>query len=148
MLRMERLPSARRTSRLLWRAAAILTLAVAAVWLETRFDLGARLFPARIEERLETTGAFAPLFFVLIMAVAVIAPLPTFPLDVLAGRLFGPLPGTLYAVTGATLGAAASFALARVLGRKLVARFHSGHIAFWAPGRPPPGSTREAARAG
>lgn len=115
---------------MLWKGAAIAALAIVAVLLETRFHLGARLSPSRIEEWLQSAGALAPALFILVMAAAVVSPLPTFPLDVLAGRLFGPYLGTLYAVTGATLGAAASFALARGLGRELVARFLSGHIAF------------------
>jgi uncharacterized membrane protein YdjX (TVP38/TMEM64 family) len=50
--------------------------------------------------------------------------------DAAAGQLFGPLLGTLCAVTGATLGSMVSFLLARWLGRDVVARFLKGHINF------------------
>jgi uncharacterized membrane protein YdjX (TVP38/TMEM64 family) len=66
----------------------------------------------------------------LVMAATVPSPFPTFPLDVLAGRLFGPPLGTLYAVTGATLGAMISFQLARWLGRALIAPVLKGHVNF------------------
>lgn len=112
------------------KAFLVAVLLVLAVLLVRRFHLSEILAPGRVEDRLESAGSFAPVVFVLVMAVTVITPIPTLPLDLLAGRVFGPLYGTLYAVTGATLGALASFFLARWLGRDLVARFLRGHINF------------------
>jgi uncharacterized membrane protein YdjX (TVP38/TMEM64 family) len=93
-------------------------------------DLATVLNPPQVEQLLLASGALAPLAFMLLMAAAVIAPLPSFPLDVAAGLYFGPLLGTLYAATGATLGATMSFTIARWLGRDLVERFVGGHISF------------------
>ncbi|MFN7943103.1 MAG: TVP38/TMEM64 family protein [Thermoanaerobaculia bacterium] len=110
---------------------AVIALVVAVEW---RFrilsPLARALDPARLESRLGDAGPLAPLLFVAVMALAVVSPLPTIPLDLLAGRLFGPLPGTLYSVVGATLGSLVSFQLARWLGRDFVARFLKGHIHF------------------
>jgi uncharacterized membrane protein YdjX (TVP38/TMEM64 family) len=85
---------------------------------------------ARVEAWLAGAGALAPLLFIVVMALTVVSPLPTIPLDLLAGRFFGPLPGTLYSVVGATLGSLISFHVARWLGRDVVARFLKGHINF------------------
>ena len=104
---------------------------VASVWLlEARYQLSAFLDPDRVESWLVDRGPLGPLLFIGVMAGTVISPLPTLPLDLMAGRLFGPFLGTLYALVGATLGALFSFQLTRWLGRDLVARFLEGHINF------------------
>lgn len=122
--------AAKRVPRLALKGLGILALLLVALLLERKLHLSARLDPGRIEEWIEAAGAFGPLLFMLVMAVAVVSPVPTFPLDVLAGRLFGPLLGTLYAVSGATAGSLVSFLVARWLGRDLIARFLRGHINF------------------
>ncbi len=93
-------------------------------------DLAHYLNPALVEELLVTSGPIAPLLLILLMAVVVISPIPSFPVDVAAGAYFGPGLGTLYAATGATLGAVAAFLIARWLGRDLIERFMKGHISF------------------
>ncbi|HWP66868.1 MAG TPA: DUF3179 domain-containing (seleno)protein [Candidatus Limnocylindria bacterium] len=120
----------RRITRLVPKGLGIGALVVTAVLLERRFALSTRLAPDRIEAWLAEAGPLTPLLFVLVMALAVVSPAPTFPLDVLAGRLFGALPGAFLAVTGATVGASARFLLARWLGRDFVARFAVGHVDF------------------
>lgn len=120
----------RRSAKLLLKGVGIAVLVVAAILLERRYHLSAVLSARSIEGWLEDAGPLAPLAFVFVMAATVVTPAPTFPLDVLAGRFFGPVLGTLYAVTGATLGAMASFLLARWLGRDFVARLLKGHIHF------------------
>ncbi|MBZ0115219.1 MAG: TVP38/TMEM64 family protein [Thermoanaerobaculia bacterium] len=120
----------RDTTRLLLKGAGIAVFVILVIALEREFHFSRLLEPGRIEQRLLAAGPFAPVLFILMMCATVLSPVPTFPLDILAGRVFGPVLGTLYAVTGATLGATGSFLIARWLGRDLIARFLKGHINF------------------
>ena len=66
-----------------------------------RWDMAAFFAPALIEEILEEIGPFAPLIYMAVMAAtAIIIPIPGPPLFVIAGALFGPFLGTVYAVIG------------------------------------------------
>jgi uncharacterized membrane protein YdjX (TVP38/TMEM64 family) len=56
----------------------------------------------------------------LMAATAVIIPIPGPPLFVVAGALFGPFLGTVYAVVGSVAGALIAFLIARFLGRDIV----------------------------
>ena len=67
---------------------------------------------------LRDAGPWAPVLHMLAMASAiVISPIPTVPLDVVGGVLFGPWLGTLYSSLGALLGAVIAFLIARRIGR-------------------------------
>ncbi len=59
--------------------------------------------------------AAAPFIFMLVYILACILMLPGTPLTLLAGALFGPWWGTLYTLTGATLGATFAFLMSRYL---------------------------------
>jgi uncharacterized membrane protein YdjX (TVP38/TMEM64 family) len=84
-----------------------------------------------IHDWLAANGVYAPLVYMITMALAVIvSPLPSLPLDIAAGAFFGPFLGTAYSVLGALGGAVVSFLLARYLGREFIERFLSGHINF------------------
>lgn len=72
---------------------------------------------------LRRTGPWGPLLVIVLETVAsVVSPLPSWPVVVAAGALYGAIPGTFYALVGAMAGAAANFVLARRLGRPLVER--------------------------
>lgn len=95
------------------------------------WDLTSYIPPERLQGILGNAGGLAPIFYMMIMALAVVIPfIPTLPLDIAAGAFFGPFLGTLYSAVGATAGAAAAFLLARYLGREFIAGFLSGHINF------------------
>lgn len=65
-------------------------------------------------------GVWAPLVFILGYAAAVVAFAPGAPLTLAAGAVFGLVEGTIYAWTGATLGASGAFLIARYAARSWV----------------------------
>ena len=83
-------------------------------WIESRYEVSLLLQPDRVREWLNGAGRMAPLLFIGVMAAAVvISPIPSLPLDIAAGTVFGPIAGTLYASIGALIGAMISFLIAR-----------------------------------
>lgn len=72
---------------------------------------------------IERFGVWAPLVFVLVYIVLIVSLIPSAPLNILAGAVFGPILGTLYSWVAVVLGGAISFILARVLGEGFVAKF-------------------------
>ena len=94
-------------------------------------DLGKLLDPDRLVALLKNTGAFAPLYFVVLMALAVVvSPIPSLPLDIAAGIVFGPFLGMVYAVIGAEIGAVISFQIGRALGREVILRLLKIDVVF------------------
>lgn len=79
-----------------------------------------------IAEFVEKAGMFAPLLFILLMALQiVIAFLPGGPLEITAGVLFGGLFGTIFTVAGTILGTLAVYGLVKKFGKPLVHFFVS-----------------------
>lgn len=94
-------------------------------------DISAYFSPEMVKGRLRAWGALAPVFYMLTMAMAiVVSPIPSLPLNIAAGAVFGPMAGTAYSLLGALAGALASFMIARFLGRELMERFLGGHVNF------------------
>lgn len=76
---------------------------------------------ADICERVRSYGIFAPLVFMLLMALQiVIAFIPGGPLELMGGMLFGSGLGLLVVVTGAFLGTLCVYGLVRCFGKPLV----------------------------
>ena len=65
-------------------------------------------------------GVVAPVVFVVVYAIAVVAFLPAAPLTLLGGLVFGAVWGTLWTWIGATLGATLAFLVGRYATRDLV----------------------------
>ncbi|BAN68971.1 TVP38/TMEM64 family protein [endosymbiont of unidentified scaly snail isolate Monju] len=97
--------------------ALLLAAAVIAAW--SGRDA---LTPAALAGALERLGTFAPLLFILLYALGTVLFLPGIALTLAGGILFGPVWGTLYNLTGATLGATLAFLLARHLAGDWVRR--------------------------
>ncbi len=116
---------------MVWKVAIAALLAAGVVYSTLRWDLPGLLHPVAIGELLESAGPLAPLALIGMIALAVVvSPIPTLPMDVAAGAIFGPWLGTFYAAVGGLIGAAVSFGIARALGRELVERIAGGHISF------------------
>ena len=87
-----------------------------------------QLSSAALEQWLADSGAAAPLLFMLIYAIGTVLFLPGSVLTLAGGAIFGPLWGTLYNLTGATLGATLAFVIARYLAADWVERKSAGRL--------------------
>jgi uncharacterized membrane protein YdjX (TVP38/TMEM64 family)/rhodanese-related sulfurtransferase len=94
----------------------------------------ALLDPALVRQLATQAGDMAPLLFVAGYALATVLFLPGSVLTIAGGALFGPVAGTLYSLTGATLGATLAFLTARYLASDLVARRTGGRLAQFVKG--------------
>ncbi len=83
---------------------------------------------AAFEAWVRDAGPVAPLLFILVYALAAVLFLPGSVLTLAGGALFGPVLGTLYNLTGATLGATLAFLIARYLASDWVASKAGGRV--------------------
>ncbi len=81
-----------------------------------------------VETWVRSYGIWAPILFAGIYAVATVLVLPGSVLTIAAGALFGPVWGTLYSLTGATVGATIAFLIARYLASDWVASRAGGRL--------------------
>lgn len=77
---------------------------------------------------IQDAGIWAPLLFMLVYALAAVLFLPGSVLTLAGGALFGPLYGTLYNLTGATIGAGLAFLISRYLASEWVEKKSSGRL--------------------
>ena len=87
-----------------------------------------RLDAAALEQWVQSAGLAAPLLFMLVYAIAAVFFLPGSVLTLAGGALFGPVLGTFYNLTGATLGALLAFLVARYLASDWVAQRAGGRL--------------------
>ena len=87
-----------------------------------------RLDAEALRQWMEQAGAAAPLLFMLIYAIATIFFLPGSVLTLAGGALFGPILGTFYNLTGATIGAVLAFLIARYLASDWVEQKTGGYL--------------------
>lgn len=83
----------------------------------------------------EGLGLWGPIVFVAGYAVLTVALIPGSPLTMAAGAIFGLPLGTLYALTGASLGACGAFLTSRTIARGSVERRLEGNEKFLAVDR-------------
>lgn len=83
---------------------------------------------AALEAWVRDAGPVAPLLFMLIYALAAVLFLPGSVMTLAGGALFGPVLGTFYNLTGATLGATLAFLIARYLASDWVAEKTGGRV--------------------
>src|SRR3990170_5566768 len=81
-----------------------------------------------LESWLADAGIMAPLLFMGIYAISTVLFLPGSVLTIVGGVLFGPVWGTFYNLTGATIGATMAFLIARYLASDLVSRKMGGRL--------------------
>jgi uncharacterized membrane protein YdjX (TVP38/TMEM64 family) len=111
--------------------AAMTLLALAMLIVSLAFEPGSWVKPERLSEQIEGLRARGPLLLMGIMVAAVvIGPIPTLPISVTSGLVFGFWAGSAYAVAGALAGALLAFWIARLAGRDWLARRLGGHVAL------------------
>lgn len=79
---------------------------------------------------IQSLGLLAPIFFLVIYALATVLFLPTMAMTFAGGMLFGPIFGTCYNVTGATLGAVIAFLIGRHFGLERIMRDNSPKVSL------------------
>jgi uncharacterized membrane protein YdjX (TVP38/TMEM64 family)/rhodanese-related sulfurtransferase len=87
-----------------------------------------QLNPAALEGWVNEAGVAGPLVFILIYIIGSVFFLPGSVLTLAGGALFGPVLGTFYNLTGATIGAAISFLVARYLMSEWVEQKTGGRL--------------------
>ena len=69
-------------------------------------------------------GVWGPLTIIAMMIAAIVmSPIPSGPIAMVAGAIYGPLWGTAYVVIGAEAGALLAFGIARLLGYEVIHRW-------------------------
>lgn len=77
--------------------------------------------PNELRAWIDQFGILAPGVFILVQITqVVVAPIPGQGVALVAGFLFGPVPGTIYSITGVLIGSAIAFGLAKRYGRTFV----------------------------
>lgn len=75
-------------------------------------------------------GLAGPLLIIALMALAIImSPIPSAPIALTAGAVYGHTAGTIYVLIGAELGAIFAFYIARLLGIDLLQKWFGGRLA-------------------
>lgn len=83
----------------------------------------------RLKDWVIQFGYKGPLVMIALMAIAiVINPVPSAPIALAAGAVYGHAWGTAYVVTGATIGALGAFWIARLLGHRLLVQWFGDKI--------------------
>ena len=107
------------------RAALLIALIAG---LALAFANRAQFSQEALQQWLASAGWWAPLLFIAVYAAGTVLFLPGSVLTLAAGALFGILPGALYSLAGATLGAVLAFLVARHLAGDWVARQTGGRL--------------------
>jgi len=81
-----------------------------------------------LQQRIEQAGVAGPLLFMAAYVLATVLFLPGSVLTLAGGALFGPVWGALYNLTGATIGAAMAFLVARYLASAWVEQKSAGRL--------------------
>ncbi len=87
-----------------------------------------QLDAAALEQWINNAGAAGPIVFMVIYAIGTVFFFPGSVLTLTGGAIFGPLLGTLYNLTGATIGATLSFIISRYLASDWVEQKTGGRL--------------------
>lgn len=104
--------------------ALVLALA-AAYWLLHDSELVAAILDAgALKAHVGRLGPLGPIAVIGLMVLAIlVSPIPSAPIALAAGALYGHTWGTVYVLLGAEIGALAAFGIARLLGHEVLRRW-------------------------
>jgi uncharacterized membrane protein YdjX (TVP38/TMEM64 family) len=81
--------------------------------------------------RIRELGILGPMLVIGLMVLAIVFnPLPSAPIALAAGAVYGHVVGTIYIVTGAGVGAIIAFAIARFAGHELARKFLGNNLSL------------------
>src|SRR5215813_359593 len=109
--------------RFLLRLALALLLVAVTAWVALHRN---QLDLATLDARLAALGPWAPIGYVVLYALGAVAFVPGTLFALAGGALFGPVWGSIFNLTGATVGATLAFLAARYIGGDWVARKAGG----------------------
>jgi uncharacterized membrane protein YdjX (TVP38/TMEM64 family) len=112
----------------IWRPVLLIVVVVAAVILLRFLGVGERL--GDLKEWIRGVGSLAPLVYIVVYIIAVVAALPGLALTIIGAALFGSLTGVILVSIASTAGAGLAFLIARYVARERVVRRFSGNETF------------------
>jgi len=84
-----------------------------------------------LKQKIESFGMLGPFLIIALMTVAIVmSPLPSAPIALVSGALYGHSWGTLYVIIGSTLGAFIAFFIARLLGHDFLKRWFGDKLSM------------------
>ena len=110
------------------RAFFLLLLVLFGLWLYRNPQIMDWFAPEAVAPYMRVAGVWAPLMFICAEAIGICLFLPAGPMVILAGALFGPFWGFVYAWIGAQLGGNGAFFIGRSLGRGFVSSMMSKRL--------------------
>lgn len=101
----------------------LISCAIVAWWLLTQSSLTLSS-PAQFVQSIKALGGLGIVLYIGFLIIAiVIGPIPSTPITIAAGAVWGPLNAGFYGVIGLSLGSLAAYLLGRTLGRSVVKAF-------------------------
>lgn len=120
-----------RSLRLFGALLVLIVLVLAYFHLDSSGHLERILDGEWLREQTLALGIWGPLLIVGLMALAIVLnPIPSAPIAMVSGAVFGHAWGTLYVVLGAEIGALIAFSIARVFGYGLLRRLFGERVAL------------------
>ena len=111
-----------------WRSVALVVLILCVIVTLRYLGIGEKLGDLR--QWIQGFGSLAPLVYVLIYIIAVVAALPGAAITIAGGALFGSVTGVILVSIGSTIGASLAFIIARYVARNDIVRRLSGNETF------------------
>jgi len=111
------------------RLIRLLTLVAVIAGIVVLYQFRDQIDATALEQWVNDAGVAGPLVFMLIYIIGTVLFFPGAVLTLAGGAIFGPVWGTFYNLTGATIGAALAFLLSRYLASDWVEKKTAGRLA-------------------